>query len=275
MRLLKKWAAVLLSVCLVLSSSGIRVQAEESAENGKNVMQGLAGSTGGENAGTSQVVQDLETSGLEGDAKTAEEQEILPGKLNFVMQESAFVQTPGTQNIVADLGVEGKPAENAQLCYQNSAGENFTKETTGIADSAVKFTMEFTDEDQADLYQLVSIQYAAEGKTYQVNFAELGMEVEFGVNCQTEAEPDELLFDKELLEEVEANVVTLNENGTVVSENNMENVLEASQSLQRFSKGRAVVTPSEIKSMKIMLIQGMTALMQAPGEMDVKRKKRY
>ncbi len=256
MRLLKKWAAVLLSVCLILSSSGIRVQAEESAENGKNVMQGLAGSTGEENAETGQTVQDLENSRMEGKAKTEEEQEILPGKLNFVMQESTFVETPGTQNIVADLGEEGKPAENAQLCYQNSTGENFTKEAAGIVDSTVKFTMDFTDEDQADIYKLASIQYVAEGKTYQVNFAELGMEVEFGVNCQTETEPDELLFDKELLEEVEANVVTLDENGTIVSENNMENVLEASEGLQRFSRGRAVVTPSEVKNMRIMLDPG-------------------
>ena len=74
MRLLKKWAAVLLSVCLILSSSGIRVQAEESAENGKNVMQGLAGSTGEENAETGQTVQDLENSRMEGKAKTEEEQ---------------------------------------------------------------------------------------------------------------------------------------------------------------------------------------------------------
>ena len=85
--------------------------------------------------------------------------------------------------------------------------------------------MEYQQEEQSGVYVLDALDYQAEGKTYHVTLAEQDMEVSYGVNCQAEAEPDEVLVNQALLDEVEANVVTLDENGSVASDQSVEDVL--------------------------------------------------
>ena len=42
------------------------------------------------------------------------------GTLNFIMQESDSITTPGVQNVAVSLGEEGSAVESAQLSYQNT-----------------------------------------------------------------------------------------------------------------------------------------------------------
>ncbi len=205
----KRWIALILSVCTLISSVGINVQAQEPVRD------------------TILDVQDQETIlQVSPDEPEIESVETLPGKLNFIMQESDCVQTPGMQNIAASLGTTDTIVEQAKLHYKHRAsGEEFTAEAVNTVDNMVRFTMQYTDKTQAGVYELISIFYQSDGKKYQVVFAELGMEVSYGVDQETDTEPDEILIDEEVLEEVEANVVSMDGEGNVVSENSVADVL--------------------------------------------------
>ncbi len=265
MRKSKKWISVILSVCLMVTSAGISVRAEELPEKQHKILQEQTDNvrkeeqriqeesvseTKEKEAAPKPAEQDLEEI-----KETENEQQKLAGSLNFIIQESTFIKTPGVQNIAVSLGEENTVITQAQLGYHNSGGEEFVTEAAGIADNMVKFTMEYGNDAQADIYKLAFVSYEANGETYQVNFAELGMDVTFGVNRETESEPDEVLVDEELLEEVEANVVTLDENGDVVSENSMEDILGETQRLQRFSAERSAGA-NTVNGMVIMLDPG-------------------
>lgn len=209
----KRWIALILSVCMLISSAGINVQAQEKIRD------------------TVADVQDKETI-LQVSPDEAEigDLEVLTGTLNFMMQESDCVQTPGVQNIVASLGSTDMIVEQAKLHYMNRAsGEEFSAEAINTVDNMVRFTMEYADKTQKGVYELLSIDYQADGIKYQVVFAELGMEVSYGVNQETDTKPDETLIDQEVLEAVEANVVSMDGEGNVVSENSVEDVLGESQ----------------------------------------------
>ncbi len=216
---------------------------EENAENpGQDREENIAGETGKENVenpGTAAGVESAEPA----EAQTAAEaprQEEQPekGQLNFIMQEMDKLEIPSVQNVAASLGEDGIPVESAALKYHNDAGQEFTAEAAGIAGNMVKFSMEYTEEGQVGIYRLDSISWQQGGKQYQADLKELGMEIEYGVNKEAEAEPDEVLLDQGLLEEVEANVVTLDENGNPVSESTIGSVLDEAGALPPKAKGR-------------------------------------
>lgn len=163
-----------------------------------------------------------------GTSREGQEDEGKPekGQLNFIMQEMDRLGIPSVQNVAASLGDDGNPVENAMLKYHNEAGQEFVAEAAGLAGNMVKFSMEYTEEGQAGIYRLDSISWRQGGKQYQADLADLGMDIVYGVNKEVQAEPDEVLLDEELLEEVEANVVTMDENGRPVSESTLDSVLE-------------------------------------------------
>lgn len=165
----------------------------------------------------------------------SQEQEFQKGELNFVMQENAEIQTPGIQNIAASLGKEGTVIDHASLCYRNQAGRELVTEAAGIVGNMVKFSMEFADASQEGVYELTSIQYQAGEEQYQVIFADLDMKVQFGVNQEVDAEPDEVLIDEEILKEVEASVVSFDEDGNVISENTFADAGRAVRKADPFS----------------------------------------
>ncbi len=250
MKVSKRWTAILLSVCMMISSIGINVQAQSIAEEEHQLQREEEvqdESTQKEETGTEQKQEVHET-------EHTNQQAVQVGKLNFIMQENSYISIPGEQNIAVSLGQENMTIEEAQLCYQDQNGQELTTEASAIADNMAKFTMAFTEEAQTGIYELVSITYQANGETYQIRFAELDMEVKFGVNQEIDTEPDEMLIGDEVLKDVEANVVTLDENGRTLSENSLQDVLEEAKAESKNS-GRAA-SPSASGSKIIMLDPG-------------------
>ena len=252
----RKWMAAFLAVCVTVTSVGMDVRAQYITEE-KPVMEQEDSAAGEEQpeARDSQEAK-IKDSGEEQarDSQEADNKQAA-GLLNFAMVESAEIQTPGVQNIAVSLGRDGEKVERAELTYQKAAGEVFTAEAAEIADNMVKFTIEYTDKAQSGIYELVSVRYQAEGKEYEVKFAELGMEVSFGVNQESENEPDDMLIDGETLEDLEANVVTVDENGNTVSEQSITDVLQEAQTtdvLVHFGRAAA----SADKKMVIVLDPG-------------------
>ncbi len=268
----RKWMAAFLAVCVTVTSVGMDVRAQYITEE-KPVMEQEDSAAGeeqpeardsqeakikdsGEKQARDSQEAKIKDSGEEQarDSQEADNKQAA-GLLNFAMVESAEIQTPGVQNIAVSLGRDGEKVERAELTYQKAAGEVFTAEAAEIADNMVKFTIEYTDKAQSGIYELVSVRYQAEGKEYEVKFAELGMEVSFGVNQESENEPDDMLIDGETLEDLEANVVTVDENGNTVSEQSITDVLQEAQTtdvLVHFGRAAA----SADKKMVIVLDPG-------------------
>ena len=153
-------------------------------------------------------------------------------ELNFVMVESEYLQTPATQNIVASLGNADRKLSDIRLSYQNmTTGEVHSTAATTTEEDMVLFSLGYTDESQTGVYQLTGISYVADGEEDQIDFLALDMDVRYGVNMDAEASPDQMIRDEETVineqEQVDANIVTMDEKGAVISENTVEDVLGA------------------------------------------------
>lgn len=269
MKSAKRIAALLLSVCMAMSSAGIQVQAQ-----GENDLQSkpieleaetereLLGDGGQHQIDHSDAEIEEESEILKAEepeevsVETEEEETVSEqGVLNYVMQESAYIETPGQQNVVASLGADGSMVESARLQYRNvTTNQELTAEAAGIVENMVRFTMEYSSEAQAGIYELESIAWQTAGKSYIVQLAEFDMKVVYGVDREVETEPDDMLIDEKLLEEVEANVVTMDGNGNTISENSMENVLGQAQTFGNVLPREAVRRGS--KSIVIVLDPG-------------------
>ena len=154
----------------------------------------------------------------------AEESEV--ADLNFVMVESSEITTPGTQNIVASVGTEEMELENPVLLYKNlTTGKEYRAKAVARAQDMMLFAIEFLETADSGEYQLVGISYQKDGREYQIEMSGLEMDVRFGVNTSVETEPDQVLVEEAALADVDAQVVTMDENGEVISENTVEDVL--------------------------------------------------
>lgn len=141
-------------------------------------------------------------------------------RLNYLLVESAYIETPGTQNIVASIGGEKGQISDVDMTYENIiTGERFTVAANAIVEDMALFTLEYTAEDQSGQYEIVELSCRQEGKDYRFDIRKMDMKAVFGVNQEVDAQPDDVLVDENLLSEVEANVVHVDENGTILSEN--------------------------------------------------------
>lgn len=254
MGLFRKGIAALLAVCVVATSMGFGVQAQSTVQNEPDIEQGteqegINGDKGQEERDQEerkQETRDQERKQETRDQEERKQQETRDqeetGILNFLMMENDYVRTPSVQNIAVSLGQENLALERAELTYRKADdGQEFQVEAAKIADNMAKFTIEYTEDAQKGIYELLAIQYQAGGRLYEVTLSELGMDVHYGVNQETDTEPDEVLLDQDVLEEVEANVVTMDENGNTVSEESIGDVLQETEIMSRSmpSKGAA------------------------------------
>ncbi len=216
-----------------LEAQALEAQGEEQESGAQEQVSEAQGSQEGQETGARELDRQAQ-GGQELEAQAQEGPKA--GVLNFIMQESDQIQAPGVQRIVVSLDAEGSALEAASLQYRNMAsGREFSAEAQAIAGNMASFEISYESESQAGVYELQGVSYQKGGEAYQVRLQDLDMQVSYGVNMQAPSEPDELLVD-EALPEVEANVVTVDENGNAVSENTLEDVL---------GNGRAAV-PSTI-----------------------------
>lgn len=139
------------------------------------------------------------------------------GLVNFVVVEEPTVTTPGTQRIMTSIGDGTNEVESAVLTYENEkTGESYHVNATEILDDFVVFTMDFNKTSQTGTYQLTALTYSMQGLTTTTTFEKMGVDASFGVNEVADTQPDDVLLTDEefeaLAENVEANVVTLDEN---------------------------------------------------------------
>ena len=172
---------------------------------------------------------EIKTTGTE-TAETEEPDEsgtVEAAELNYMMVESPYVETPGIQNVVLSLGTGNEQISGIVLKYQNlTTGKTYQAKAAGTEEDMTRFTMDFSRNGQAGEYQITSVQFTQEKTKQEILLSDLEMDVRFGVNEQAETNPDQVLYDEDAYADVDADVVTMNEDGEIVSENTVENVLE-------------------------------------------------
>lgn len=203
--------------------------------------------------------EEIETEETETEEVTEEEtEETEEAALNFVMVESSEVTTPGTQNIVASVGTEEMDLENPVLIYKNlTTGKEYRAQAAARAQDMILFAIEFSETADSGEYQLVGISYQKDGIEHQIEMAGLEMNVRFGVNTSVETEPDQVLAEEAALADVDADVVTMDENGEIISENTVEDVLNNG------IDGEAITKSSMLKG-----ASGNLVVMLDPGHDD-------
>ena len=203
--------------------------------------------------------EEIETEETETEEVTEEEtEETEEAALNFVMVESSEVTTPGTQNIVASVGTEEMDLENPVLIYKNlTTGKEYRAQAAARAQDMMLFAIEFSETADSGEYQLVGISYQKDGIEHRIEMAGLEMDVRFGVNTSVETEPDQVLADEAALADVDADVVTMDENGEIISENTVEDVLNNG------IDGEAITKSSMLKG-----ASGNLVVMLDPGHDD-------
>ena len=161
------------------------------------------------------------------ETETAETETVQAAELNYMMVESPYVETPGTQNVVLSLGTGDGQLSDIVLNYKNlTTGKAYQTKAAGIEEDMIRFTMDFSENGQAGEYQITSVQFTQEKTKQEILLSDLGMDVRFGVNEQAETNPDQVLYDEDAYADVDADVVTMSADGEVISENTVENVLE-------------------------------------------------
>ena len=181
--------------------------------------------------GTTETEEPTETGTTETEepteTETAETETVQAAELNYMMVESPYVETPGTQNVVLSLGTGDEQLSDIVLNYKNlTTGKAYQTKTAGIEEDMIRFTMDFSENGQAGEYQITSVQFTQEKTKQEILLSDLGMDVRFGVNEQAETNPDQVLYDEDAYADVDADVVTMSADGEVISENTVENVLE-------------------------------------------------
>lgn len=168
----------------------------------------------------------IETESTETETET-ETETVQAAEMNYMMVESPYVETPGTQNVVLSLGTGNEQLSDIVLNYQNlTTGKTYQVKAAGTEEDMIRFTMDFSENGQAGEYQITSVQFTQEKTKQEILLSDLGMDVRFGVNEQAETNPDQVLYDEDAYADVDADVVTMSEDGEIVSENTVENVLE-------------------------------------------------
>lgn len=235
--MMKRILTAMLAVCVTVTSVGL----ETLAANGESTVSEEA---------VQEPEAETETEALEAEPEGEEK-----ALVNYILVEKSRLETPDIQKVVASIGEAGEVPENPVLIYKNkTTGETFQTAADNMVQDMALFSMKFEDTSKNGEYELVSVGYSVAGKERRVSLAELGMQVGFGVNTEVEVQPDEVIYNEEVLKEVEANVVTMDGDGNVVSDTKVENVLENAEAQLPAAVGSAMPQTSQSKAKNLIVM---------------------
>lgn len=184
-----------------------------------------------QSAGKSDQLEEVQPEEVQVQAVQPEE---LTALLNYMVVESQYLVTPGTQNIVAEFGDENTSIQSATLKYRNNTtGEENQVDAQQILGNLVQFSIEHGQDTQAEI-QIVSVTYKENDIETTLNLTDIGMDIRYGVNQEIETAPDDVILDEETAEAQDVDspldIVATDENGNVLSENSIQDILEQQES---------------------------------------------
>lgn len=197
-----------------------------------------------ESTESTELVSETEATELEIETEESIKKEVSEFPLNYVMLESDYLETPGRQNVVASVGSGEEKFDKLILTYKNTAtGETYEAVSSMQAEDMVLFSMDFNDEKQNGVYELTGIEYEVDGQQGEITFSSLDMDVLFGVGETIEAKPDQIISEEDpaAAMDLDVDVITMDENGNVISENTSENSLKLEKSTKYANGGKRVI----------------------------------
>ena len=102
--------------------------------------------------------------------------------INYVIVESPYLETPGTERIAISYGDGSENISDATLTVRDDEGRETIWDLSVSADQLYLFTYEYTDESETGTYEVISLNVTDDTGEKAVLLSESGMEANFGVN---------------------------------------------------------------------------------------------
>ena len=170
-------------------------------------------------------VQSTESNEPTGEIESTEN--LLNNLLDYIIVDKGNLTTPDTQHVVAQIGEDDLVIDGASLLYQNTGtGQQFEVSASLIQGNVIDFSFDFQDAALAGAYQLISINYTSGDGSQTIQLGDASIQATFGVNQTVDTHPDAVTTqDTNLPDEMAADVVTLDEYGNVLSEQNVQDAI--------------------------------------------------
>lgn len=102
--------------------------------------------------------------------------------INYVIVESPYLATPGTERIAVSYGDGSENISDATLTVRDDEGRETIWDLSVSADQLYLFTYEYTDESETGTYEVISLNVTDDTGEKAVLLSASGMEANFGVN---------------------------------------------------------------------------------------------
>ena len=179
-----------------------------------------------ENGAVQSEEEEQSTEDLAEESDTYSEEQ---NNIHYIYIESPYLETPGTQRIVFSFENAFADYEGISITVMNSEGAQEDWAVSRNVDNLYLFEKEFDDETSTGVYRVVSFNIDRGGKIDRIDVDAIETEAQFGVNQEYQGIDELAPIDEEQAEEaadVDASVVTIDENGVTEAQDSIASALE-------------------------------------------------
>ena len=146
-------------------------------------------------------------------------------RLNYILVESPYLESPNTQNIVVSWGGGTEQISNMRITVQKEDGSTEEWTCSNQSGYLYVFSKEYVDESEQSTYKVTDIRFEENQQEQCFLLTDLNVEAEFGVNKAYDGIEELQPLDPE--DAVETSIVTIDENGETEAQDNIASALTA------------------------------------------------
>ena len=146
-------------------------------------------------------------------------------RLNYILVESPYLESPNTQNIVVSWGDGTEQISNIRITVQKEDGSTEEWTCSNQSGYLYVFSKEYVDESEQSTYKVTDIRFEENQQEQCFLLTDLNVEAEFGVNKAYDGIEELQPLDPE--DAVETSIVTIDENGETEAQDNIASALTA------------------------------------------------
>ena len=168
-------------------------------------------------------------------------------RLNYILVENPYLETPETQNIVVSWGDGTEQIEDMSLTIQKEDGEIEEWTCSNQKGYLYVFSREFSEQEEQSTYKVVDIRFVENEEEQRFLLSDLEVEAEFGVNKAYDGIEELQPIDPEDAGEVETSIVTIDENGQTKAQESIASALNTvSEDMGVSARSRNVEKAGEV-----------------------------
>ena len=146
-------------------------------------------------------------------------------RLNYILVESPYLESPNTQNIVVSWGDGTEQISNMRITVQKEDGSTEEWTCSNQSGYLYVFSKEYVDESEQSTYKVTDIRFEENQQEQCFLLTDLNVEAEVGVNKAYDGIGELQPLDPE--DAVETSIVTIGENGETEAQDNIALALTA------------------------------------------------